>query len=129
MRVPRCVRQPIRPSGWGVFTVRMQLARLKLPRVRVWYARSLNRETGRMEYVHRQVAAQVLGRPLLPGEVVHHVNGNRQDNRPENLRVLPSQGHHMMLEHLERKARAGAVPLFSVLELTGVEAQAKLRHG
>ena len=44
--------------------------------------------------VHRHMAEMKLGRPLQRGEVVHHINRNKQDNRPSNLFVFASQQAH-----------------------------------
>lgn len=41
---------------------------------------------------HRLVMARKVGRPLLPTETVHHINGVRNDNEPENLQLR--QGKH-----------------------------------
>jgi hypothetical protein len=43
---------------------------------------------------HRLVMEQHLKRYLLPDEVVHHRNGDRADNRIENLQLFDSNSSH-----------------------------------
>lgn len=51
---------------------------------------------------HRLVMATHLGRMLTRDEVVHHLNGVKDDNRPENLVVIPKQYH----DRLPKERRA-----------------------
>jgi len=44
-------------------------------------------KVGVWEAEHRMVLAQMLNRPLKPGESPHHKNGDRADNRRENLEL------------------------------------------
>ncbi len=53
---------------------------------------------------HRLVAEQMLGRRLLPTEVVHHKNDVPDDNRPENLQVFDTNADHL------RETLAGKCP-------------------
>lgn len=62
------------------------------------------RKEGRV-WKHRIVAERVLGHPLPPGAVVHHVNGNQRDNRTCNLVICENQAYHMLLHARQRAAQ------------------------
>mgnify|MGYP001340792255 CR=1 FL=1 len=62
----------------------------------------------RFKYAYEHVVVMMahLGRPLVNGEVVHHRNGNRTDNRIENLELTTPSEHqrHHANETRERDA-------------------------
>lgn len=57
---------------------------------------------GRPIYEHRQIAERVLKRKLAPGEVVHHINGIKDDNRVSNLCVMTVRDHEAYHEWQDR---------------------------
>lgn len=54
---------------------------------------------------HRLVAEEKIGRLLDPKEVVHHINEDRGDNRPNNLIVLSKSDHHLLHRYYEKLKR------------------------
>lgn len=52
---------------------------------------------------HRLIAEKCLGRYLLKGERIHHINEIKNDNQPKNLYLFPSIGKHNGFHLLKNK--------------------------
>ncbi len=56
---------------------------------------------------HRLVAEQMIGRYLKPCEDVHHLNGNKQDNRPDNLEIILHSEHAVRSASEKERSKDG----------------------
>jgi len=71
---------------------------------------SIRLESGTRRLEHILIAEKVLGRSLKEGEVVHHVNGIKSDNRNKNLLICDKKYHtwlHQRMGQLYMKEHFG----------------------
>ena len=68
----------------------------------IWVPNSSEARSNGYAPQHRVVMSKKLGRPLMSDEIVHHINGNKRDNRARNLRLV-SRAEHYKIHHGKRR--------------------------
>lgn len=66
------------------------------------YILVLDKENGGYILEHRRIMENFIGRRLDNSEVVHHINGDKDDNRIENLKVM-TNAEHTIFHHAGAK--------------------------
>lgn len=55
--------------------------------------------------LHRVNASKKLGRPLRSDEVVHHIDGNKKNNRKSNLQVMSKSQHYKIHQNNNKREK------------------------
>lgn len=94
--------------------------------VMVWEPSHPNKSFYGWQYQHRIVAESSIGRYLRSDEVIHHINGVKDDNRSENLQILSPSDHNAITVREMKERRQSVIDDLAEAKLELEKAQAKI---
>ena len=71
--------------------------------VLIWSPNHPYASSDKYVFEHRLIMESILGKYLTPNEVVHHINGTTDDNRPENLLICSNVQHWIIHRKINRQ--------------------------
>lgn len=105
-----CLYCPRKPHSYGLCTLHYSRWRDRVPMEAPYKAQTKQRkktisfhgyervsiDKNKRVLVHRYVMEQHLGKKLTKDEHIHHKNGNKLDNRLENLQIVSQLEHNLV---------------------------------
>lgn len=88
------------------------------------YIRIKVAESGDWKLEHRHIMEGIIGRTLSPIEIVHHKDGNPQNNDPANLELCSDVRDHLDRFHSQRKLRDDEVITMWIMRAAGIRPRA-----
>ncbi len=76
---------------------------------KVWYRKTYD-DFGNRINLHQKIVEDIIGKKLPKGAEIHHVDGDKHNNLPENLVVCPDRKYHHLLHARQRVLDAGYNP-------------------
>jgi hypothetical protein len=73
--------------------------------IQIWMPDHPNSNKTGYVFEHRLIMSNYINRPLNENEDVHHINGNKSDNRIENLKLMTKSDHTKTHENKDKHIR------------------------
>lgn len=106
------IRRKLKANG-----IARRSAKIAVPKGKKAYQYKHGRKYNPMHYYRRQsyeIAAICMGQPIPSGTIIHHMNENPNDNRPENLALFPSAHHHAKFHQQAIRLQRSGLPVDTI---------------